>query len=74
MIATRVSNLSSSRHIFENECKVYNHALIHAGYRQELQYYDNNGKVENRKSKKGIYFGTTHPSVRMLKRMLPKHS
>ena len=52
MIATRVSNLSSSRHIFENECKVYNHALIHAGYRQELQYNDNNGKVKNRKSRK----------------------
>ena len=51
MIATRVSNLSSSRHIFENECKVYNHALIHAGYRQELQYNDKKDKVRNRKRK-----------------------
>ena len=42
MISKRVSDLSSSKEVFDSEKNVYDQALNNAGYKDKLQYFDPN--------------------------------
>ena len=57
MIGKRVSNLSSSKEVFENESKPYQDALKQAGYTEKLEFLSKStDKKKRTRSRKVIWF------------------
>lgn len=54
MIGNRISQLSSSKAIFESEAAIYNTALKNAGYDTKIEYTETQKKQTNRKRKRNI--------------------
>ena len=49
MINKRVSDLSSSKEVFEREKHIYEQALRNSGYNADLQYIEENNNAEKKK-------------------------
>ena len=56
MIGKRVSQLSSSKAIFENEATIYNAALKNAGYDEELEYVETCPQKRNKRRRNILWF------------------
>ena len=74
-INKRLSEISSDRECFNNTQTVYQEALNKSGYNYNLSYKESqNEKQQPRKNRPETFFGTTHLSERMSKRMLENAS
>ena len=71
MISKRLSTLSSSKEIFDNEIPIYTDALRHAGYNQQLQYKaePSNPSVPRRR-RKIIWFNPPYITLKLLQMLL----
>ena len=80
MIQNRITNLSSSKEIFENEIKPYQEALITAGLKQKLEFVKVSDTTKTRTRKKAVTWYnppfnasvTTNFAARFL-RLVDKH-
>ena len=61
MISTRLSTLSSSEEIFDNELPIYSDALRHSGYNQQLLYKaESSNPSVPRRRRKIIWFNAPY--------------